>query len=275
MTEAEWILSNNVGAMLSALKPQAEGGKIDRKLRLFACACVRDVWHLLYDRRSKDAVEIAEKFADGMADQTELDAAWDASNDAAWDAYTLGGLRADDLIRFKEPEIHLTLDRGKFWAKAEMRTWRAAMAAHWLTARKVGNPRTNEVYEGGAWVSATASPIYASDAIASSEVLSQRESLTESEQFYEDPQQSDLLRCVFGNPFRHAFVSPNLRTLTVTLLAQTIYDQRNFELMTTLGDALKDAGCTDELILAHCRGSEKHGRGCWVIDELNKKVDSG
>ena len=58
----------------------------DKAARLFACWCVRQVWHLLKDERSKDAVRVAEKFAHGKATAKQLAAAGAAAGDAAWDA---------------------------------------------------------------------------------------------------------------------------------------------------------------------------------------------
>ena len=46
----------------------------------------RTVWDLLTDDRSRKAVEVAERFANGEATERELDAAWDAARDAAWAA---------------------------------------------------------------------------------------------------------------------------------------------------------------------------------------------
>lgn len=55
----------------------------ERELRLFMCFCARQNWHLLTDPRSRNVVEVAERYADGRASQEELAAAWAA----AWTAY--------------------------------------------------------------------------------------------------------------------------------------------------------------------------------------------
>jgi len=54
----------------------------DKTLRLFAVYCARDVQHLMNDKRSLNALDVAEKYAIGQATDDELDAA----RAAAWDA---------------------------------------------------------------------------------------------------------------------------------------------------------------------------------------------
>jgi hypothetical protein len=56
----------------------------DKELRLFAVFCVRSVEHLLTDQRSKNAIEVAERFVNGDATDEELAAAWSDARDAAW-----------------------------------------------------------------------------------------------------------------------------------------------------------------------------------------------
>jgi hypothetical protein len=80
--------------------------------------------------------------------------------------------------------------------------------------------------------------------------------------------QTGLLRDMFGNPFRPVALDPAWRTSDVVALAQSIYDDRAFDRMPILADALEDAGCRDGNILAHCRQPGQHVRGCWVVDFL-------
>lgn len=79
----------------------------------------------------------------------------------------------------------------------------------------------------------------------------------------------ELLRDVAGNPFRPSLIDPRWLSWeggTIPNLARAIYDERAFDRMPILGDALEEAGCADDAILSHCRGPGPHVRGCWVVD---------
>jgi hypothetical protein len=56
-----------------------------KEWRLFAVACARQVEHLMTDQRSRDALNVAERYANGEASDKELAAAADAAR-AARDA---------------------------------------------------------------------------------------------------------------------------------------------------------------------------------------------
>ena len=83
----------------------------EREMRLFAVDCARSVQHLMTDKRSIDALDVAERFANGLATQTELAASWasaraaaraaaDASWAAAWAAsWAAAGDAAGDAAR--------------------------------------------------------------------------------------------------------------------------------------------------------------------------------
>jgi hypothetical protein len=78
--------------------------------------------------------------------------------------------------------------------------------------------------------------------------------------------QTHVLRDVLGNPFRPVTIDPAWLTSTVVALASGIYDERAFDRLPILADALQDAGCDSADILTHCRGDGPHVRGCWVVD---------
>jgi len=77
-----------------------------------------------------------------------------------------------------------------------------------------------------------------------------------------------LLRDIFGNPFRPVTFAPRWLTSNVVNLASAIYQERAFDRMPILADALVDSGCENETIVAHCLGERPHVRGCWVVDLL-------
>ena len=70
--------------------------------------------------------------------------------------------------------------------------------------------------------------------------------------------QADLLRDIFGNPFRPVAFEPAWRSEAVVGIAQGIYDDRAFERMPILADALQEAGCEHPDILTHCREPVEH-----------------
>jgi hypothetical protein len=219
MTETEWLACTDPQKMLDFLRGRAS----DRKLRLFAVACCRRVWHLLVDERSREAVEVAERFADGAVTDQELG---DAKSNA-WEF---------SLHIVHEDERFFDLDQNALDA-ADAPAW----AAEW-------------------------SVDYGSDyggcplrvVVATQRALGTAEGNT----------QADLVRCFFGNPFRPVAVDPTWLTPGVVELARTTYEDRAFDHLPVLADALEEAGCDNADILAHCRGPGPHARGCWVVDLL-------
>lgn len=81
MTEAEWLSCADPAAMLRHVCDGARASQ--RQLRLFGAACCRRVWLRLTDPRSRRAVEVAERYADGAATIEQLAAA----SEGAWDAH--------------------------------------------------------------------------------------------------------------------------------------------------------------------------------------------
>ena len=80
-----------------------------------------------------------------------------------------------------------------------------------------------------------------------------------------------LLREIIGNLFRPVRVDPSWlawHDCTVPKIAQTLYEERRFQDLPMLADALEEAGCTNTDILSHCRGPGPHVRGCWAVDLL-------
>jgi hypothetical protein len=70
MTEAEWQSCQDPQKMLEYLRGRAT----DRKLRLFGVACCRRVWASIKGEPFREAVRVAELYADGLATQEAMEA---------------------------------------------------------------------------------------------------------------------------------------------------------------------------------------------------------
>jgi hypothetical protein len=90
----------------------------------------------------------------------------------------------------------------------------------------------------------------------------------------EMPAQCGVLRDIFGNPFQPWFVSSAWLTwndTTIPRLARAVHDERAFDRLPILADALEDAECSDTDLLNHLRSPEAHFLGCWAVDLLLAK----
>jgi hypothetical protein len=83
--------------------------------------------------------------------------------------------------------------------------------------------------------------------------------------------QCDLLREILGNPFRPVTIDPHWlawQNSTILHLALVVYQDRAFDHLPILADALEEAGCADAALLHHLRGPGPHAKGCWVVDAI-------
>lgn len=110
----------------------------DREIRLFAVWCARQVEHLMTDERSKSALNVAERHANGEATDKELgaasdsawEAAWDAASDAAWDAaWEAAWGAASDAARGAARGAARDAAWGAAWGAARGAAWDAAWGA--------------------------------------------------------------------------------------------------------------------------------------------------
>ncbi len=205
----------------------------DRKLRLFACHCCRSHWNLLTDERSRLAVEMAELWVNDLITDTELEAVESAAEQA----------KNDILVAHKESDPSVR----------ELYSSAARAVNLIATIGEFGSERCIVV---------------AGDC----RMVAYRQSFDSEHPEDYDISLCQIIRDIFGNPFCPVAFSPDWRTETAVALAHTMYESRDFSAMPILADALQDAGCDNEDILAHCRdANQPHVRGCWVVDlVLNK-----
>jgi len=241
MTEADWLSSTDTKRMLRFLGRRASV----RKLRLFACACCRRVWPLLTDDRSRAAVEVAERFADGQATEPDRVAACQAAADLDWQINREEG--EGDTSRGMAHVATVSAvndDRSFLPTDGDDEDFRAAEDSAHCAAVTVEYQFPRVTHRNAA----------------------QRGKAQRAARAAEQAVQVAMLRDIFGNPFRPLVFERRCRSADTLDLARGIYDEREFDRLPILADALQDAGCELEELLRHCRGPGPHLRGCWALD---------
>jgi len=236
VTEQEWLACDDPVAMWMFARAKVS----DRKGRLFACACCRQVWELMTDPRSRAVVEFVERHADAGPKGKR---GFPALRAGAWDA-------TEDAFDIKHGSTH---DRGQYYL-AQAGEDAARAAARMNVVVDVGLVRKYAA-DAARWWRLSAHPD-ARPAPAPELV-----------------EQAALLREIVGSgPVRPVPVDPRWLTTDVLALARSIYEDRAFDRLPILADALEEAGCSDADLLGHLRSPGPHVRGCWALDLILGKL---
>jgi hypothetical protein len=223
MTESEWLICTGPWPM----KVFVSGKASDRKLRLFGAFCHR-IWHLLIDERSRRAVEVAERYAAGLATEEELDTASDAAW-AVWDADV-------EQAGLGEPPPPCLASQAAFAVAIPCGWWGAAPA-----------------YVEPDFIACQATRNATAEGMAQCVLL---------RDIFGNPFRPIRLDidCRMPSVVALAQAAYDNRILP----AGTLDPAR----LAVLSDALEEAGCHDTEILGHCRQAGPHVRGCWVVDAV-------
>ena len=268
MTEAEWLAATDPTQMLEFCRENVSA----RKVRLFAAASCRSIWHLLKDERSKLAVEMTERNADGLLTDEALQTVRQAPPcpyppDEACDA--------DPTHEYNTVNAAAVVSAYGMASAACAAAYAAnPLAAPFQLADGASgfmyNPIATAEFAVDAFAAISAAiaikPLVDSAEYKEANILAEVTNATASQQ--EKKHQCEIVKCIFGNPFQPVTAEPSWFTSTVLAIAKAIYAERAFDRMPTLADALEEARCDNADILNHCRQPGEHVRGCWVVDLL-------
>lgn len=235
MTEIEWHECDTPTDLLQFLRPKLT----QRKSRLILCASARFVWDQLIQDVFRQCVEQGEEFAEGKVAREALESVYtrSCSHRSSHHGLTHAEKQARTLARSVAVGCASAYDISFAWLKNTLET--TARIKGWLAAVEVP-----------AW-DLQKGPFHVGRRRAEEELCSRIRELTNP--FCRTPNKSKLLQWQGG---------------VVRTIAEQIYHESRFEEMPILGDALEEAGCEDRTILDHCRSSEPHLPGCWVLDHL-------
>jgi hypothetical protein len=236
MTEEQWLACTDPSVMLAFLR---QNGRVsERKLRLFACACCRHLWSLLCDKPYRHAVEVAERFCDGLAGLAKLAAVEAAVGQLAWNT------------------------SGPLWQAG----WFAGPTdGAYATATHPDAPAVL------ALAAAVASPL------AITELCLPWATALGAQPAVQAALLRDVMHAPFRAVYIHAWWR-QWNDGVILKLAQAAHNDRllpdghlDAARLGILADALEEAGCTSPQLLEHLRQEGPHVPGCWAIDGLTSR----
>jgi hypothetical protein len=239
MTEEEWLSTSEIYRLVQFLHERGD----ERRLRLFAHACCQRFLQFNNEELFLRALAAVERCAEGELTATEL-----------------GAVESELRTRANEIEADLTNRDGVLEANqsSSMAYALAFAAAPSFTRREVSAGVVSTLGSLVLYVqSSMVSPVW--------ERTRRREDVDRADKI-ESAFQVTLVRDIYGNPFRPPPFDSRWRTGDVIGLARGINEDRAYDRLPLLCDALMDAGCDAEDILAHCRSEGPHVRGCWLVD---------
>lgn len=244
MNEYDWLAATDADKLLKQLQ-KMKRPLSPRKLRLFCVGCSRQIFDAM-EEMCRRAVEVAEKFADAETTLEELTAARNVGmrrNRSRFDIF--GIIRAQ-----KNPDGMRDFNLAKWSWEATEATTRPAKA---VPGKVIQGVKMLLLILGRETLPAPPGAV----AVSLRGLLNV---MTDS------PIQAAILRDIAGNPFHPVALEPAWQTGNAVGLAQSIYQQRAFDRLPILADAVEEAGCTNPAVLDHCRAPGHHVRGCWVVD---------
>ena len=197
-----------------------------RKQRLVAVAMCRRIVHLFPDERCRAALDIAERYADREVKRTDMASAHQAVQ-SAW--RRIGGV---------------------MFARREDGPRYAIQALASLT-HPTKRHFADRVADGCAAAAGCEDPDHYSQ-LHNAECIEQKRLLL------------DVLPPFTTSTEVKRWADHN--SGTPTRIARRIYEDRGFERLPILADALEEAGCAGNDILSHLRNPGPHILGCWVLD---------
>ena len=228
MTKAEWMACTDPAPMLRFL----QGRVSERKFRLIALGCCRQLWGRTADRVTSAALAIVDQLAEAGALQTRMGSVRVPAGEAVLNcgaSEPLESLSAGDKDGVSTQVFISALPPLLASILADLACLRTNPA---LLTRLLG------------FLTRTGLP---------------------------SVRQTALIRDIVRGPLQPIRFRASWRTWSSGVcleIARRIYKERAFDQLPILADALEEAGCDDADILGHCRAGGEYVRGCWVIDAL-------